>query len=75
MVANDGGNGESLDCHDLPFHGYEDEGTMVAGSVVASMLAKGVSDSTWIFDHWEGILAERAGQQLNCFSLEDYKGA
>ena len=36
-------------------------GVACAGSVVASMLDKGLSDSTWIFSHWEGVLAERSG--------------
>jgi hypothetical protein len=40
-----------------------------AGSVVASYLQKGGSDSTWVFTHWEGILAQRAGQKLNNFAL------
>ena len=35
-------------------------------------LQAGKSDSTWIFTQWEGVLAQRAGQDLRCFHLEDY---
>ena len=72
MVSNDGGDGSKVEFHSLDFHGYADADTVGAGSVVASYLEKGASDSTWIFPSWEGVLAERAGQQLNCFALEDY---
>jgi ABC-type nitrate/sulfonate/bicarbonate transport system substrate-binding protein len=72
MVSNDGGDGAAVACHPLDFHAYVDEKTMGAGSVVASYLQTGSSDSTWIFAHWEGVLAERAGQRLNYFALEDY---
>ena len=72
MVSNDGGDGAAVKFHPLDFHGYIDETTMGAGSVVASYLEKGASDSTWIFCHWEGVLAERAGKKLNNFALEDY---
>ena len=72
MVSNDGGDGSAVNFHPLDFHGYDEDSTMCAGSVVASHLEKGRSDSTWIFKHWEGLLAKRAGQELNCFALEDY---
>ena len=72
MVSNDSGDGSKVEFHSLDFHGYADADTTGAGSVVASYLEKGASDSTWIFPSWEGVLAERAGQQLNCFALEDY---
>ncbi|CAE7517718.1 thiY [Symbiodinium natans] len=72
MVSNDGGDGQSVQFHGLDAHGYQDDDTMGAGSVVASYLEKGRSDSTWIFPAWEGVLAERAGQHLHCFGLEDY---
>ena len=72
MVSNDGGDGASVKFHALDAHAYADAETMGAGSVVASYLAKGRSDSTWIFPAWEGVLAERAGQRLHCFALEDY---
>ena len=72
MVSNDGGDGKCVQFHGLDAHAYQDGDTMGAGSVVASYLEKGKSDSTWIFPAWEGILAERAGQQLHCFALEDY---
>merc|ERR1740123_1973322 len=71
MVKNDGGEG-SVQFHGLDGFGYEDADTMQAGSGVASYLAADRSDSTWIFTHWEGVLAERAGQELNYFRLEDY---
>ena len=72
MVSNDGGDGSAVKFHPLDFHGYIDEATMGAGSVVASYLEKGASDSTWIFCHWEGVLAERAGKKLNNFALEEF---
>eukprot|EP00929_Paragymnodinium_shiwhaense_P009731 TRINITY_DN114014_c0_g1_i1.p1 TRINITY_DN114014_c0_g1~~TRINITY_DN114014_c0_g1_i1.p1 ORF type:complete len:337 (+),score=68.76 TRINITY_DN114014_c0_g1_i1:77-1087(+) len=73
MVANDGGDGSKVDCHALDAHGYADEAIEKEGSVVAAMLEKGLSDSTWIFHHWEGILAERTQPGLlNHFALEDY---
>lgn len=61
MVANDGGDGAAVRFHSLDAHGYADAAAMSGGSVVASHLAKGASDSTWVFPHWEGLLAERAG--------------
>jgi len=72
MVNNSGGDGMAVDFHPLPAHAYGDADTMNTGSVVASMLDKGLSDSTWIFSHWEGVLAERSGQELNYFALEDH---
>lgn len=71
MVTNAGGDGSKVQFHDLEQHGYAEGEGMGAGSIVASHLERGLSDSTWIFSHWEGILASRAGQQLNEFSLED----
>jgi NitT/TauT family transport system substrate-binding protein len=73
MVNADGGDGSKVLFHNLDHHGYGDADTMKSSSIVASYLEKGGSDSTWIFTHWEGVLAKRAGQQLNCFALEDYK--
>lgn len=79
MVLNDGrcdvdsgSAAEPVQFHSLDAHGYGDGDTMDAGSVVASYLQKGRSDATWIFTAWEGVLAERAGQELNYFSLEDH---
>lgn len=72
MVSNDGGDGAAVQFHSLDFHGYDDPKAMGAGSVVASHLEQRRSDSTWIFPHWEGVLAERAGQKLRCFAPEDY---
>ena len=72
MVRHDGGDGDGVQFHGLDLHGYMDDSTMEQGSVVASYLAKGGSDSTWIFSHWEGILARRAGQALTEFRLEDH---
>jgi len=73
MVRNDGGDGGLVDCHALPQHGYADEALAKETSVVATMLEKGLSDSTWIFYHWEGVLADRTQPGLlNYFALEDY---
>lgn len=72
MVSNAGGDGTKVECHTLANHAYEEEDAMSAGSVVASHLERGASDSTWIFEHWEGILAKRAGQELNYFNLDDF---
>eukprot|EP00746_Dinoflagellata_sp_MGD_P152585 gnl/MRDRNA2_/MRDRNA2_83765_c0_seq1.p1 gnl/MRDRNA2_/MRDRNA2_83765_c0~~gnl/MRDRNA2_/MRDRNA2_83765_c0_seq1.p1 ORF type:complete len:377 (-),score=63.35 gnl/MRDRNA2_/MRDRNA2_83765_c0_seq1:47-1021(-) len=71
LVQNDGGKGDVM-FHTMEAHGYSDEETTKAGSVVGSYLEKGKSDSTWIFQFWEGVLAERSGQKLNFFSLEEY---
>ena len=46
MVSNDGGDGSKVEFHSLDFHGYADADTVGAGSVVASYLEKGASDST-----------------------------
>lgn len=73
MVRNDGGDGSLVDCHPLPQHGYADEALAKESSIVATMLEKGLSDSTWIFYHWEGVLADRTQPGLlNYFALEDY---
>ena len=72
MVSNDGGDGKPVQFHSLDAHGYAEGDTMGAGSVVASYLEKGRSDSTWIFPAWEGVLAQRAGQELELFDLEKY---
>ena len=72
MVRNDGGDGAAVQFHSLDAHAYADPDTMGAGSVVASYLEKGRSDATWIFPAWEGVLAQRAGQELNLFDLEDH---
>eukprot|EP00808_Paulinella_micropora_P001714 g45883.t1 len=71
MVRYDGGKGD-VKFHSLKDFAYKDDDTMYTGSVVASFLQKGKSDSTWIFTHWEGLMAERAGQPLNMFSPDDY---
>ena len=73
MVSNDGGDGSAVLFHGLDSHAYAGADTMGAGSVVAAYLAKGRSDATWIFPAWEGVLAQRAGQELNLFSLEEYQ--
>jgi ABC-type nitrate/sulfonate/bicarbonate transport system substrate-binding protein len=73
MVANDGGDGGGVAFHSLDAHAYAEADTMGAGSVVATYLERGRSDSTWIFTAWEGVIASRAGQELNCFALEDYE--
>lgn len=31
------------------------------------------ADATWVFMPWEGIMAKRAGIELNAFRLDDYK--
>jgi len=73
MVCNDGGDGSLVNCHPLPQHGYADEALAKESSIVATMLEKGLSDSTWIFYHWEGVLADRTQPGLlNYFALEDY---
>ena len=72
MVTNDGGDGAAVECQPLAFHAYAESETTGAGSVVASHLEQGRADATWIFPSWEGVLAERAGQQLECFALEDF---
>ncbi|GAB5372674.1 hypothetical protein AAMO2058_001684900 [Amorphochlora amoebiformis] len=64
MVINDHGKGD-VHFHSLDFHGYGESKTMTHGSVVASYLQEGRSDSTWIFTHWEAVMAKR--------QLEDYK--
>ena len=71
MVNADGGDGTQVKCHPLDAHGYLDPGTQTSGSVVASYLQRDKSDSTWIFAHWEGLLAN-AEDALDCFALEDY---
>ena len=72
MVRNDGGDGDAVQFHSLDAHAYADAATMGAGSVVASYLETGKSDATWIFPAWEGVLAARAGQSLNLFTLGDH---
>ncbi|CEM35571.1 unnamed protein product [Vitrella brassicaformis CCMP3155] len=71
MVRNDGGRGD-VEEKLLNFHGYQDQETMKASSVVESMLRASKADATWIFTHWEGVLAERLGSELTYFKLEDY---
>lgn len=75
MVNNAGGDGSKVIFQQLPAHGYAVSEIFEAGSVVASFLERGLSDSAWIFSHWEGILAARAGQKLNEFSWDDYNVA
>ena len=72
LVETDGGDGSKVTFKPLVGHGYDEDDTMEAGSVVASHLEKGGADSTWIFPHWEGVLADRAGQALTHFNLQDY---
>ena len=72
MVRNDGGDGDAVQFHSLDAHAYADAATMGAGSVVASYLETGKSDATWIFPAWEGVLAARAGQSLNLFTLGEH---
>ena len=69
MVTADGGDGEKVAFHPIPEHGYADEHSGT-GSIVATMLSKGLSDSTWIFDHWEGAMADSGSVKLNYFRLE-----
>jgi len=71
MVARDGGDGASVRFRPLGRHGYDEASTMGAGSAVASYLQRGEADATWIFSHWEGVLARRAGVALNELRLED----
>ncbi|GAX28225.1 hypothetical protein FisN_27Hu127 [Fistulifera solaris] len=75
MVNNAGGDGSKVIFQPLPGHGYAVPEIFEAGSVVASFLERGLSDSAWIFSHWEGLLAARAGQKLNEFSWDDYNVA
>eukprot|EP00041_Stephanoeca_diplocostata_P023029 m.558975 g.558975 ORF g.558975 m.558975 type:complete len:323 (-) comp22203_c0_seq2:1080-2048(-) len=70
MVKNDGGDGSKVQFHGLEGHGYGDD-IQESSSVVATYLKTGKSDSTWIFKHWEGILA--GTDTLNYFDLEHYK--
>eukprot|EP00041_Stephanoeca_diplocostata_P023030 m.559033 g.559033 ORF g.559033 m.559033 type:complete len:337 (-) comp22203_c0_seq8:730-1740(-) len=70
MVKNDGGDGSKVQFHGLEGHGYGDD-IQESTSVVATYLKTGKSDSTWIFKHWEGILA--GTDTLNYFDLEHYK--
>ena len=72
LVRRAGGDGSKVQFVPLQFHGYSDEVVMAKGSVVASSLALNHSDATWIFSHVEGVLAARAGEELNQFRLEDY---
>lgn len=72
MVNQAGGDGSKVLFHPLADHGYGDPDIAEVGSVVASNLEGGLADAVWIFSHWEGILASRAGQKLNEFHLEDY---
>jgi len=39
---------------------------------VFETLTTGQADATWIFSHHEGLIAERAGVQLNYFKLADH---
>ncbi|ERG89194.1 MAG: ABC-type nitrate/sulfonate/bicarbonate transport system, periplasmic component [halophilic archaeon J07HX5] len=34
---------------------------------------EGDADATWVFMPWEGLLAERAGVELNAFYLDEYE--
>ncbi len=37
-----------------------------------AMLDAGTAEATWIFSHWEGVLAERRGRPLRQFRLGDH---
>jgi hypothetical protein len=39
---------------------------------VFETLTTGQADATWIFSHHEGLIAERAGVELNYFKLADH---
>jgi ABC-type nitrate/sulfonate/bicarbonate transport system substrate-binding protein len=38
MVRNDGGDGDAVECHTLPMHGYADASTVASGSAIVSQL-------------------------------------
>ena len=72
MVDHAGGDGSRVQFVPLAFHGYEEAVSMRSGSVVRSHLEANQADATWIFSHVEGVLAQRAGEALHEFRLEDY---
>ncbi len=39
---------------------------------VPGVLCRGQADATWVFPHWEGLLAERGGVPLRSFSFREY---
>ena len=51
MIRNDGGDCNSVRIHTLPKHGYTPD-IEAESSVVAANLKHGLSDATWIFEHW-----------------------
>lgn len=59
MVKKDGGNGDFM------------KSTPDKLSLWDTLLAK-KADATWVFMPWEGILARRAGIDLNVFRLDKY---
>jgi NitT/TauT family transport system substrate-binding protein len=59
LVQNDGGEGD-VDIVTPPKLGIPN--TIVDGS----------ADATWVFEPWEGLLAERAGHALRTFGLDEY---
>uniref|UniRef100_A0A0G4HQJ1 Thiamine pyrimidine synthase n=1 Tax=Chromera velia CCMP2878 TaxID=1169474 RepID=A0A0G4HQJ1_9ALVE len=71
MVINDGGKGDVEEVP-LKFHGYGDEAAMQYSSVVEASLAASGADASWIFSHWEGVMAKRNGAPVREFSLEDF---
>ncbi|KIZ06750.1 sulfonate/nitrate/taurine transport system substrate-binding protein [Monoraphidium neglectum] len=59
MIRKDGGKGEYV------------ESTPPMLTIWDTFL-KGGADATWIFLPWEGVLAKRAGVELNAFNPADY---
>jgi len=39
---------------------------------VPGVLCRGAADATWVFPHWEGLLAERGGVPLRSFPFREY---
>jgi NitT/TauT family transport system substrate-binding protein len=59
LIRNDGGEGD-VNIVTPPKLGIPN--TIVDGS----------ADATWVFEPWEGLLAERAGHALRTFGLDEY---
>jgi NitT/TauT family transport system substrate-binding protein len=59
LIRNDGGEGD-VNVVTPPKLGIPN--TIVDGS----------ADATWVFEPWEGLLAERAGHALRTFGLDEY---
>ncbi|KAJ3128398.1 hypothetical protein HK100_009192 [Physocladia obscura] len=64
MIKNDGGSGE--------WEGIESPDNMTYLDTLLENF-KGQVDFLWMFMNWEGVLANRAGHELNIFEFEDYK--